>query len=217
MFSVLSVVCSAQKTRIWQVFFAGKWDGYFLTEFIQGVSCVSWFEHNLPFLSEHQKLTAYLLWLSPRSCKWGTLQPAVGWRQSAPVPAAQHPDAAWNKEHRPTKTVTHDQGTPHYNLSLPLYYLHCAYCLRHQGTLMMEAVRTSETSVYSSNTTRHYIPESYHLSNRRYENLNSHFVHITHNTICSIKLKDFCNHTKQMAILSFYVLETCLQYFVKYL
>jgi hypothetical protein len=38
-----------------------------------------------------------------------------------------------------------------------------AYCLHHQGdelffALMMEAIRTSETSVYSE-TTRHYIAE----------------------------------------------------------
>jgi hypothetical protein len=43
----------------------------------------------------------------------------------------------------------------------------CVYCLHHQGndnwsfiTLMMKAIFTSETSVYSNETTRRYIPES---------------------------------------------------------
>jgi hypothetical protein len=40
-------------------------------------------------------------------------------------------------------------------------------------TLMMEVVRTSETSVYSE-TTRRYIPEGYHLRTCRCENLKSH-------------------------------------------
>jgi hypothetical protein len=40
-------------------------------------------------------------------------------------------------------------------------------------TLMMEAVRTSETSVYSE-TTRLYIPEGSHLHTRRRENPKSH-------------------------------------------
>jgi hypothetical protein len=39
--------------------------------------------------------------------------------------------------------------------------------------LMMEAVRTSETSVYNE-TTRRYIPESCHLHTRHGENLKSH-------------------------------------------
>jgi hypothetical protein len=43
-----------------------------------------------------------------------------------------------------------------------------AYCLHRQGdygfiTMMMEAVRTSETSVYFNETTRRYIPEGCHL------------------------------------------------------
>jgi hypothetical protein len=37
-----------------------------------------------------------------------------------------------------------------------------AYCLHQQGALMTEAVRTSETSVYSD-TTRCYIPEGSNL------------------------------------------------------
>jgi hypothetical protein len=37
--------------------------------------------------------------------------------------------------------------------------------------LMMEAVRTSETSVYSNETARRYIPEGSNLHIRRRENL----------------------------------------------
>jgi hypothetical protein len=37
---------------------------------------------------------------------------------------------------------------------------------------MMDAIRTSETSVYSNETTRRYIPQSFHLHARRRENLN---------------------------------------------
>jgi hypothetical protein len=39
---------------------------------------------------------------------------------------------------------------------------------------MMEAVRTSETSVYLNETARHYSPEAYHLYTRCHENLKSH-------------------------------------------
>jgi hypothetical protein len=39
---------------------------------------------------------------------------------------------------------------------------------------MMEAVRTSETSVYSNQTTRRYIPEGSNLYIRSRENLKSH-------------------------------------------
>jgi hypothetical protein len=39
---------------------------------------------------------------------------------------------------------------------------------------MMEAVRTSETSVYSNETTRRNIPEASNLHTRRRENLKSH-------------------------------------------
>jgi hypothetical protein len=39
---------------------------------------------------------------------------------------------------------------------------------------MMEAVRTSKTSVYLNETTRRYILESSHLHTRRRENLKSH-------------------------------------------
>jgi hypothetical protein len=38
--------------------------------------------------------------------------------------------------------------------------------------LMMEALRTSETSVYFMEITRRYIPAGYHLHTRRRENLN---------------------------------------------
>jgi hypothetical protein len=41
-------------------------------------------------------------------------------------------------------------------------------------TLMMEAVRISETSVYSKETKRRYIPEGSRLHIRRRENLKSH-------------------------------------------
>jgi DNA topoisomerase VI subunit B len=34
-----------------------------------------------------------------------------------------------------------------------------AYCLHHQGALMIEAVRTTETSVNIYSTTRQHIPE----------------------------------------------------------
>jgi hypothetical protein len=40
--------------------------------------------------------------------------------------------------------------------------------------LMIEAVRTSETSVYSNETARLYIPEDSTLHNSRRENLKSH-------------------------------------------
>jgi hypothetical protein len=39
--------------------------------------------------------------------------------------------------------------------------------------LMMEAVRTSETPVYSNETTLRYIPQGYNLQTRRRENLKS--------------------------------------------
>jgi len=54
-----------------------------------------------------------------------------------------------------------------------------AYCLHHQAsfiTLMMEVVRTSETSVNNYLTTRHYIPEDSKLHTRRRENLKSHII-----------------------------------------
>jgi hypothetical protein len=40
--------------------------------------------------------------------------------------------------------------------------------------IIMEALRTSETSVYSHETTQHYIPEGPNLHTRRRENLKSH-------------------------------------------
>jgi hypothetical protein len=42
--------------------------------------------------------------------------------------------------------------------------------------LMMEAVRTTEMSVYSDETARRYIPEGSNLHTRRHENLKSHIV-----------------------------------------
>jgi len=41
---------------------------------------------------------------------------------------------------------------------------------------MMEAVRNSETSVYSKETTWRYIPEDSNLHTRRRENLKSHML-----------------------------------------
>jgi hypothetical protein len=54
-----------------------------------------------------------------------------------------------------------------------------AYCLHHQLiVLMMDAVNTSETSVDFYETTRHNIPEGYHLHIRRRENVKSNFRNI---------------------------------------
>jgi hypothetical protein len=51
-----------------------------------------------------------------------------------------------------------------------------AYCLHHHGTLIMEAVNTSETSVYFNETTRCYILESCHLHISSRENMKFHSV-----------------------------------------
>jgi hypothetical protein len=52
------------------------------------------------------------------------------------------------------------------------------YCLHHQGSLMMEAVRTSETSL-ENYFTRQYIPEdNSELLIRRRENLKSHITSV---------------------------------------
>jgi hypothetical protein len=58
------------------------------------------------------------------------------------------------------------------------------YCLHYQGdelliALMMEAVRTSETSVYYSEITRRNIPEGSNLHIRLRENLKSHKILLT--------------------------------------
>jgi hypothetical protein len=45
--------------------------------------------------------------------------------------------------------------------------------------LMMEAVRTSETSVNFNVTTRRYIPEDSKLHIRRLENLKSHMLRLS--------------------------------------
>jgi hypothetical protein len=42
---------------------------------------------------------------------------------------------------------------------------------------MMEVVRTSETSVYFNETTRHSIPQGSHLQTRRRENHKSHVAY----------------------------------------
>jgi hypothetical protein len=51
-----------------------------------------------------------------------------------------------------------------------------SYCLHHQGALMMEAARTSETLVNLCQTTRRYNPEDSHLRTHRRENLKSYLV-----------------------------------------
>jgi hypothetical protein len=51
-----------------------------------------------------------------------------------------------------------------------------AYCLHHQGALMMEAVRTSETSVNFNWTTQRYIPKDCKLHTCRRENLKSRII-----------------------------------------
>jgi hypothetical protein len=43
---------------------------------------------------------------------------------------------------------------------------------------MMEEVRTSQTSVYSSEATMRYIPEDSKLHTRRHENLKFHTIEI---------------------------------------
>jgi hypothetical protein len=43
-------------------------------------------------------------------------------------------------------------------------------------TLMMDAVRTSETSVFCNDTALRSTPEGSHLDNRRRENLKSHTI-----------------------------------------
>jgi hypothetical protein len=52
---------------------------------------------------------------------------------------------------------------------------------------MMEAVRTSETSVYSNETTRHYITEGSNLHTRRRENLKSHESFVVYLTTLSVE------------------------------
>jgi hypothetical protein len=57
--------------------------------------------------------------------------------------------------------------------SLESWRFRGAYCLHYQG-LIMEAVRTFETSVNFNVTTRRYIPEDYESHTRRRENFKSH-------------------------------------------
>jgi hypothetical protein len=52
--------------------------------------------------------------------------------------------------------------------------------LRAMIVLMIEAVRTSETSVNLNVTTRRYIPEGSNLHTRRRENLKSHTSYMLH-------------------------------------
>jgi hypothetical protein len=51
--------------------------------------------------------------------------------------------------------------------------------------MVMEAVRTSETSVCFNDTTRRYIPEGCHFHTRRRENLKSH------NSIAASRITEF--------------------------
>jgi hypothetical protein len=53
---------------------------------------------------------------------------------------------------------------------------------------MLEALRTSETSVCSNETTRRYITESSNIHTRRRENLKSHFVITVRRSACSNNL-----------------------------
>jgi hypothetical protein len=55
--------------------------------------------------------------------------------------------------------------------------------------LMMEAVCTSETSVYFYKTTQHCIPEGCHLHIHRHDNLNSHSCKmyiISNSAVCQL-------------------------------
>jgi hypothetical protein len=65
------------------------------------------------------------------------------------------------------QNMTHTKGQS--------YLKHCRLVLCTRGlwaiALMMEAIHTYETSVYSSNSTRRYIPKDFHLYARRRENL----------------------------------------------
>jgi hypothetical protein len=47
------------------------------------------------------------------------------------------------------------------------------YCVHHK-VMMMETVRTSETSVHFNVTARRYIPEDFKLHSRRHDNVKSH-------------------------------------------
>jgi hypothetical protein len=51
---------------------------------------------------------------------------------------------------------------------------------------MMEAVQTSETSVYTNKTTRHYTPEDSYLHSRRRENLKSRTVIMVFAYTCTL-------------------------------
>jgi hypothetical protein len=64
------------------------------------------------------------------------------------------------------------------------------YCPHHQSGVMMEAVRTTETSACFQETTRLYIPEISHLYTRCRENLRFHSVESVQNS-CSPCL---CSH-----------------------
>jgi hypothetical protein len=59
--------------------------------------------------------------------------------------------------------------------------------------VMMEVVRTSETSVNFNVTTRPYIPEHTKLYTRRRENLKSHMLSQNIYTLCTIQLTRLAN------------------------
>jgi hypothetical protein len=64
------------------------------------------------------------------------------------------------------------------SISVKYVWIHSKFFLRNFPSiiaLMMEAVRTSETSISFKVTTRRYIPEDSKPHTRRRENLKSHF------------------------------------------
>jgi hypothetical protein len=78
-----------------------------------------------------------------------------------------------------------------------------AYCLRHEGIIiaLMEAVRTSETSVCFKETTRRYIPEGCYFHTRRRLNLKSHkFIVFSLSPV--VRRPQFDKHWLMLAIVS---------------
>jgi hypothetical protein len=59
----------------------------------------------------------------------------------------------------------------------------CAASIIRVMSLMMEAARTSETSVDIQLRTRQYIPEDSELHTSRRENLKSHMCEVTNHTL----------------------------------
>jgi hypothetical protein len=85
--------------------------------------------------------------------------------------------------------------------------------------LMMEAVRTSETSVNFNVTTRRYIPEDTKLHTRRHENLKSHthlspvhtrtpcFFNPLKPKLAQMLFKEFSPYVKENTTLHHYILQ----------